>query len=794
MEHRHVIFVSAVSSEFHRCPPDQRHIFRSYRDVLKDAFRMLARHYEVIVQENLVQGADDLLETLEHEIARSLLVIHLVGDLAGERPQPASLRRLHERHRDDFLASEPELRAALGDEADISYTQWEAYLAFQHQKKSLVFEAGANAVRSPGYVPDENERDLQQQHRQRLHITGAHRGSFRTQADIARRAMRSFLHLGLDTSADPAQPEQEARDEAWRHQQQIVQEVAAAIKKPDLRAVPVLDPANVASFVAAVRAAAEKWQLSLKDIVTIVIDYEQNLAAINRDQPTAATLREEAFATYALGDYSAAQDLAAYAASLARQQMKDEPQNEEAHRQTAINAHLLEHDAAKANNDRSSAIAALEHAGQLVDKEKEPLLWAEVHEPLAEFLLEQAHYDEADDLISDLIDIREEHQGENHPDLAKILLLWGSLLYSRANFTAVGSVVARAERIFASQTPPDVAGVASALNSRAVALRQENRLSEAESLYRQALAISEKVFGIDHPSVAAVLGNLGWVLEAANHLAEAEALYRRALQIDEQSFGLEHPRVAKDLNNLGLLLKATNRPSEAESLMRRMLAIYELSYGYEHPYLAIGLSSLALLLRDTNRPLEAEPLMRRALSITEHSHGSRHPEVANRLHNLALLLKDTNRLAEAEPLIRRALEIDEETFGPVHPTVANNLNNLASLLQVTNRLAEAELLYRRALEIDEHSFGFEHPNVAHDINNLATLLWSTDRLTEAAPLMRRAAVILAKFTATTGHEHPHLQTACGNYHHLLVQSGQTAEEARERLRSALAEGGLKLQD
>ena len=50
MEGKRVIFVSAVSNEFHKTPPEQRRLFASYRDVLKEAFRLLAPQCEVILR------------------------------------------------------------------------------------------------------------------------------------------------------------------------------------------------------------------------------------------------------------------------------------------------------------------------------------------------------------------------------------------------------------------------------------------------------------------------------------------------------------------------------------------------------------------------------------------------------------------------------------------------------------------------------------------------------------------------------------------------------------------------
>jgi tetratricopeptide (TPR) repeat protein len=114
-----------------------------------------------------------------------------------------------------------------------------------------------------------------------------------------------------------------------------------------------------------------------------------------------------------------------------------------------------------------------------------------------------------------------------------------------------------------------------------------------------------------------------------SRLAEAEPLFQRALAIDERSFGPEHPTVAVRLSNLALLLQDTNRLAGAEPLFRRALAIHEHSYGPHNPTVATGLNNLARLLRATNRLAEAEPLFRRAVQIliefrqrTGHEHPS----------------------------------------------------------------------------------------------------------------------------------------------------------------------------
>ena len=72
-------------------------------------------------------------------------------------------------------------------------------------------------------------------------------------------------------------------------------------------------------------------------------------------------------------------------------------------------------------------------------------------------------------------------------------------------------------------------------------------MAEAEPLDRRALAIDERAYGKDHPSVAISLNNLAELLRATNRMAEAEPLFRRALGIDHRAYGKDHPSVARDL-------------------------------------------------------------------------------------------------------------------------------------------------------------------------------------------------------------------------------------------------------
>jgi len=75
------------------------------------------------------------------------------------------------------------------------------------------------------------------------------------------------------------------------------------------------------------------------------------------------------------------------------------------------------------------------------------------------------------------------------------------------------------------------------------------------------------------------------------------------------------------------------------------------------------------------------------------------------------------------------------------------------------------------------------PRVATPLSNMAALLLATNRLGEAEPLMRRALDVLAAFTGSTGHEHPHLCVVIASYAELLEAMGLSREEILEKCRS-----------
>ncbi|NES84881.1 MAG: tetratricopeptide repeat protein, partial [Moorea sp. SIO2B7] len=324
--------------------------------------------------------------------------------------------------------------------------------------------------------------------------------------------------------------------------------------------------------------------------------------------------------------------------------------------------------------------------------------------------------------------------------------------------------------------------VATSLNNLALLYERQGKYGEAEPLYRQALALSKKLLGEDHPDVATSLNNLAALYKSQGRYAQAEPLYRQALALRKKLLGQDHPDVADSLNNLALLYQSQGRYEKAEPLYRQALALRKKLLGENHPHVATSLNNLALLYQSQGRYGEAEPLYQQALALIKKRLGQDHPDVATILNNLASLYESQGRYGEAEPLYQQALALLKKLLGQNHPDVAQSLNNLAFLYESQGRYAEAEPLYQQALTLLKKLLGQNHPDVAQSLNNLAALYWEQGRYAEAEPLLQQTLALRKKLL---GQNHPDVAQSLNNLAALYWEQGRYAE-AEPLYRQALA--------
>jgi tetratricopeptide (TPR) repeat protein len=161
----------------------------------------------------------------------------------------------------------------------------------------------------------------------------------------------------------------------------------------------------------------------------------------------------------------------------------------------------------------------------------------------------------------------------------------------------------------------DSIAYARVLHGMSSCISRAGNFEESDTLDREALAITERRVGENHPVVAPLLN--GIAVNLVRHDREAEALpyHERALRIRREALGDDHPFVAQSHGNMAWALAGVDRLEEAEFHFREALSIREQTLGAEHPANTFDLTGLARVLNLADRPAEAVPLLERAIEI-----------------------------------------------------------------------------------------------------------------------------------------------------------------------------------
>ncbi len=163
------IFISCASREFqHPGAP-----FAGLREHL--ARQLVRADCEVKWQEVFRQPGDDTdtVRKVGDYVRDCAAVIHLIGAEPGDRANPKAVADFLQAE-PAFLGKYPELRAALGDFSDLTYTQWEAFQALHYGVGLFLYVTPAGAA-------------AQREHLSRLRLARRYPGEpFATVRDRAR--------------------------------------------------------------------------------------------------------------------------------------------------------------------------------------------------------------------------------------------------------------------------------------------------------------------------------------------------------------------------------------------------------------------------------------------------------------------------------------------------------------------------------------------------------------------------------------------------------------------------------
>lgn len=223
---------------------------------------------------------------------------------------------------------------------------------------------------------------------------------------------------------------------------------------------------------------------------------------------------------------------------------------------------------------------------------EDELVQAEMKDALAYLLRYIAEYEKAQELYSQVLEIRKRVLGEEHPDTAASYNNLASVYASQGEYEKAEGLYGKAlgicERVPGEEHPD----TATSYNNLAYVHARQGEYGKAEGLYGKALGIYKRVLGEEHPDTAASYHNLAGVYARQGEYRKAESLYGKALAIYEKVLGKDHPSTAASYNNLGNLYESQGRYEIAVNYFRMAYNVCLRRLGTGHPHTKIAFKNM----------------------------------------------------------------------------------------------------------------------------------------------------------------------------------------------------------
>ncbi len=298
-------------------------------------------------------------------------------------------------------------------------------------------------------------------------------------------------------------------------------------------------------------------------------------------------------------------------------------------------------------------------------KEGAPLTLSTYLNDFGVMLLDAGRYLSADSAFLRALALESHRLAPNDPDHALLLMnhaLALDYLGEKDSAAVLYEDVLRMQRL---NYPNGHQRVAEVLNNLAFVSLDRGRFARADSLFREGLAIVERLYGRDQLGAIIVRNNIARTELLSGQAATAETAFRTVLDDARRVLGESHGYVSQPLHWIGRSLLAQGRPLEARRMLDSALHMAQRTLPPEHERFAevqAALGAAAMALGDT---AAANAALQFALKHLTAAVGANVVEAMEPLLLLARLRAQEGARPAAESLYVRALTTLEK-----HPWLA----------------------------------------------------------------------------------------------------------------------------
>ena len=237
------------------------------------------------------------------------------------------------------------------------------------------------------------------------------------------------------------------------------------------------------------------------------------------------------------------------------------------------------------------------------------------------------------------------------------------------------------------------------MNDLAVARMKQGDMAEAETMYNEAIEMSRRIFGEDHPEVASAMENLGNVMYQTGRPAETIKMLEQVLAIRKRAFGDESEAVSRTLANIATVNSISGNPAAAEPLYREAYAMMVKFLGPDNPDVSEVLLGQGRNYHRLGKLDRSRGLLRRSLKIRLAAFGEDSSQVARVRMLIGRVLIDTKtrRYPEADQLLQLADASGRKSGGVANPATQQAIQARVDLYKAWGKPEKAKRGWKRSL-------------------------------------------------------------------------------------------------
>jgi len=383
------------------------------------------------------------------------------------------------------------------------------------------------------------------------------------------------------------------------------------------------------------------------------------------------------------------------------------------------------------NGGKTTMEDVLDEAAKRLDSEEfsnQLEVKAELEQIIGDSYGGQGRQDLWEQHLKKYIEIERSLHGENDPQMIVANATWAMLL--------VHTDLAESENIYRRVLPMMRAeyrkgnikaqDLAQALNNFGYLRRTQGDSRDAESLFREALALSPELpvegrfwIGLTRSTLASTLADQGRFDEALQTAREAVAEYRQTGRTDVPDFGFSLTILGGFLTERGDYAEADSILREAETILRQQMSPTSL-------WLGDNLRNQAISLYRQGKYSESQSKITETEKIYLESYGPSYDNYPTVLIIKGLILNKTGKPQEGERILREAVRLRVESLPKGHFWIALANDALGECLTTQKRFSEAEPILIESYTMLNSHLGQHDPRTVEALRRLVNLYqdWS----------------------------------------------------------------------